>query len=104
MDISELKQQSDLSFNRATAKKNALERARSRCVISYNNNIFMADAETINLVSTLLQRQTTFYILDCNQNPCEISQGEEFLSLLIQRNQEALNQYHRLYTELKKRN
>jgi len=103
MDLSELKQQADLSFDRATAKKNALERAKSRSVVSYNNHIFMANAETINLVSVLSQRHTVFYILDHNQNPCKISQGEEFLSLLIQRNQEVINQYHQLYEELKKR-
>jgi len=102
MDIRSLREQSDLSFNRATAKQNALEKARSRQIVTYNSHIFRADAETINLISVLKQ-QSTVFILDVNQNPCEINNPRELLDLLITRNQEALNQYHQLYQQLKQR-
>lgn len=103
MDIKSLREQSDLSFNTATAKQNALEKARSRQIVAYNNHLFRADAETINLISVLKQQKDKFFILDVNQNPCEIDNAEEFLTLLISRNQETLNQYHTLYQQLKQR-
>jgi len=103
MDLSDLKKQSDLSFEVATAKRNALERARSRQVVAYNGSIFSADADTINLVDTLKKTHKTFFILDSNENPCEITNPQEFLEILLKRNQEALNEYHQLYNQLKKR-
>ena len=65
MDIGELKKQSDLSYDIAVAKRNALEKAHSRLVVVHNEHIFRADAETINLVKmTILLRylnQKNFY-------------------------------------------
>ncbi|MFZ9241334.1 MAG: hypothetical protein ACO22R_09350 [Chitinophagaceae bacterium] len=101
MDIESLRDQSDLSFDTATAKKNALERAESRQIIAYNNHLFRADAATINTVSILKQQQNKFFILDVNNNPCEITDPQDFLNVLIQRNQETLNEYHKLYQQLK---
>jgi len=103
MDIESLRNQSDLSFDTATAKKNALERARSRQIIAYNNHLFRADAATINVVSVLKQQHDKFFILDANDNPCEITDPQVFLDVLIQRNQETLNEYHRLHQQLKKK-
>lgn len=103
MDLSDLKKQSDLSFEVATAKKNALERAKSRLIVAYNGSIFSADSQTINLVESLKNRHDRFIILDSNQNPCQISNPEDFLNILIERNQEALNEYHKLHSQLKKR-
>lgn len=101
MDLRSLKQQSDHSFNLAVAKKNALERAKSRQLFAYRNHLFCADADTINLVHALKQNNTKFFVLDANDNPCEIDNPEEFLQLLIERNQETLNQYHQLHEQLK---
>ena len=53
MDIGELKKQSDLSYDIAVAKRNALEKAHSRQVIVYNEHIFRADPSTLCLVRTL---------------------------------------------------
>jgi uncharacterized protein with von Willebrand factor type A (vWA) domain len=100
MDIQSLKQQSDLSFDLAANKRNALEKARARQLMAYNNHLFLADAHTINLVHALKQQHTVFFILDANDNPCEITDADVFLQLLIQRNQESLNQYHQLYQQL----
>jgi len=101
MDIQSLKEQADLSFAQAVAKKNALERAMSRQLLAYNDHLFKANAETINLVHVLQQEHDKFFILDANNNPCEITNPVEFLALLIQRNQESLNQYHQLQQQLK---
>ena len=101
MDIRSLKQQSDRSFNLAVAKKNALERVLSRQLFAYKDHLFRADADTINLVHALKQNNKKFFILDTNDNPCEINNPEEFLQLLIERNQETLNQYHQLHEQLK---
>jgi hypothetical protein len=101
MDIQSLKQQSDLSFDTVVTKKNALERARSRQLIAYQNHLFLADAATINLVHVLKQQHTEFFLLDANDNPCKIHNADEFLAILIERNQEALNLYHQLYEQLK---
>jgi len=100
MDIGHLKQHSDLNFKVAQAKKNALERLRSRQLMAYNERLFQADANTINLVSTLKQHSQDFYVLDANDNPCHVTDPEEFLNKLIERNQETLNAYHQLHQDL----
>ena len=97
MDIGSLKKQSDLSYNIAIAKRNALEKANSRQIIVYNEHIFRADPHTICVVRTLKETQDTFFILDTNNNPVEITDPGDFLSRLIERNQESLNSYHQMY-------
>lgn len=98
-----MRDRSDLSFDIAVAKKNALERAKSRQIVAYNNHLFHADTDTINIVSVLKQQHDRFFILDTNDNPCEITDPQGFLDVLIQRNQEALNEYHQLHQRLKKK-
>ena len=97
MDIGELKKQSDLSYDIAVAKRNALEKAHSRQVIVYNEHIFRADPQTICLVKTLKETVDKFFILDTNNNPVEIQDPEDFLKKLIERNQECLSSYHQMY-------
>ena len=63
MDIGNIKKHSDLNFEVAQAKKNALEKLRSRQILAYNERLFTADANTINLVSTLKQHSKDFYVL-----------------------------------------
>ena len=103
MDISELKKQSDLSYDQAIAKRNALEKANSRLVLAYNGNLFRADAQTICLVRTLKENNSKFFILDTNKNPVEITDADDFLARLIDRNQEALNAYHQMYETFTKK-
>jgi|TARA_B110000285_G_scaffold209252_1_gene250074 hypothetical protein len=97
MDIGSLKKQSDLSYNIAIAKRNALEKANSRQIIVYNEHIFRADPQTICVARILKETQDTFFILDTNNNPVEITDPGDFLSKLIERNQESLNSYHQMY-------
>ena len=104
MDIRELKKQSDLSYDPAVAKRNALEKANSRLVVVYNEHIFRADPETINLIKTLSEAHSSpFYVLDSNKNPVEISNPKEFLQVLIERNQEAISSYHQMSKTFEKR-
>ena len=97
MDIRELKKQSDLSYDTAVAKRNALEKAHSRQVMAYKGHLFRADAETICLVRTLKESLDTFCVLDTNHNPVEITDPDDFLGKLIERNQESLNAYKQIY-------
>ena len=103
MDIGSLKKESDLSFDVAVAKRNALEKAHARQVLAYNEHLFRADPETICLVRTLKENSSKFFILDTNKNPVEISNAEDFLARLIERNQEALNAYHQMYETFTKK-
>ena len=104
MDIGELKKQSDLSYDIAIAKRNALEKSHSRLVVVYNEHIFRADAETISLVKTMGDNHPApLYVLDTNDNPVEITDPVDFLKTLIQRNQEAISSYHQMSKKLKKR-
>ena len=97
MDIGSLRKQSDLSYSIAIAKRNALEKAQSRQIIVYNEHIFCADPQTICVARTLKETQDTFFILDTNNNPVGITDPGDFLSKLIERNQESLNSYHQMY-------
>ena len=101
MNINELKSHSDLSFDRAVAKKNLLARAESELITVYQDHIFRADAVTIATVRALMESQDHFFILDSNSNPVRIDRPKEFLHLLIQRQQAALNTYHQTYQSLK---
>jgi hypothetical protein len=103
MDIRELKKQSDLSYDIAIAKRNALEKANSRQVLAYNGTLFRADAQTICLVRTLKENHSKFFILDTNKNPVEITDADDFLARSIERNQEALNAYHQMYETFTKK-
>ena len=101
MDIGTLKDYSDLAFDLAQLKKNALEKIRARQIVAYNGRLFRADANTINVVQTYQAHSKEFYMLDTNDNPCHITDPEEFLRILIERNQETLNSYHKLHEDLK---
>ena len=97
MDIGNLKKQSHLSYDIAIAKRNELEKAHSRQILVYNEHIFHADADTICLVKTLKDIKEKFFVLDTNKNPVEISDPDNFLTKLIERNQESLYSYHQMY-------
>ena len=103
MDIGKLKTYSDLAHDLAQTKKNALEKCKARQIIAYNGRLFRADAQTINVVSTFKAHNKKFIMLDVNDNPCEINEPDSFLSLLIEKNQEALNTYTQLFIALKKK-
>ena len=102
MNVGELKQKADLSYDISVAKQNALERALSRQIIAYNEHLFKADAQTICLVKTLSEHKESFFVLDTNDNPCEIQDPADFLNKLIERNQETLNAYNQIHETYKR--
>jgi|TARA_R100000027_G_scaffold51816_1_gene40499 hypothetical protein len=99
MDINELKKQSDRSFDIAVRKQNALEKAKSRMILAYEGHLFLANAETINLVDTLAKHKSQFVVIDSNDNPALITNPTQFLERLIEKNQEVLNQYQNTYKQ-----
>ena len=101
MDIDNLKQISQQSYDIALQKANALKKADSDQIVVYENHIFKADANTICLVRTLSESKSTCIILDTNNNPCEIKDSKSFLEILLQKNQASLNTYHQLYQKIK---
>jgi hypothetical protein len=103
MDISEIKKISDRSYDIALAKQNALEKAQSRLLVAHEGHIFLANAETINIVRTLDELHSTpFCILDTNNNPVQIAEPKKFLELLVMKHQEALNSYYQAYKQFSK--
>jgi hypothetical protein len=103
MTVGELKHKADLSYDISVAKKNALERSESRQIIAHNEHLFKADAQTICLVKTLSEHKDIFFVLDTNNNPCEIKDPTEFLNKLIERNQETLNAFSQIHETFKRR-
>ena len=105
MDIEKLKAQSDLAHNISIEKKTALEKMHSRQTMVYNNQIFRANPETICLVKILAEANPgkKIYLIDTNNNPCEIQNSADFLNRLIERNQESVNEYHRYYSRFRRR-
>ena len=101
MDLAKLKSISQNSYDIALAKSNALRKAESDLVTVYQNHIFLADAETICLARTLSESNSSFFVLDTNSNPVKITDPEEFIEILIQKNQSAINTYHQLYQKIK---
>lgn len=101
MDLSKLKSLAKQSYDINLLKTNGLKKAESDQIVVYNNNIFRADVQTICLVKTLSEYQKNFIMLDTNNNPVEIKDPREFLEVLMQKNQSALNTYHQLYQKIK---
>ena len=103
MNIDQLKALSKQSFDINTQKTNALKKAQSDQVLVYQNHIFRADTETICFVRTASEGRKSFFMLDSNSNPVEIKDPAEFLGLLLEKNQSALNTYNQLYQDIKYR-
>ena len=103
MDIGKLKKYSDLAHDLNVTKRNSLEKMRARQIMAYEGRLFRADAQTINTVSTLKAHSKQFYLLDTNNNPCQIKDPDDFLRKLIERNQETLNTYSQLHEDLRRR-
>lgn len=105
MDINTLKKQADLAHQITVEKKNALEKMYSRQTVVYQNQIFQADAITINLVKCLIDAKPgeKIYLVDKNNNPAEIADPQLFLKVLLTRHQESINDYHLYYSKFKKR-
>lgn len=102
MEISDLKKISDKSYDIALAKQNALEKIKSRMLVAHDGHLLKADAETINLIKTLLEDRKEFVILDVNDNPLLVKDPRALLEVLKSKNQEVLNSYHQIYQQFSK--
>ena len=104
MDMDTLKKKSDLMHDISVEKKNALEKLKSQQILIYNSHIFRADPATIALASALMSSQPEkIYMIDTNDNPCEISDPADFLAKLLEKNQASVNAYHQYHSKFKKR-
>jgi len=103
MDIGKLKKYSDLAHDINLTKRNSLEKMRARQIMAYDGRLLRADTETINTASTLKSHTKEFYILDTNNNPCLIKDPEDFITKLIERNQETLITLSQLHDSLQRR-
>ena len=103
MDLAKLKSISQNSYDINLQKTNSLKKADSDMVLVYQQHIFKADAQTICVAKTLSEIRKSFFILDTNLNPVEIKDPVEFLALLVEKNQAALNTYHQLHEKIKRR-
>lgn len=101
MDLNQLKTLSQQSYDINLQKTNAIRKAESEQIVVYKNHIFRADTQTICFVKTVSETHKNFFILDTNSNPVEITDSTEFLQILLEKNQSALNSYHQLYQKLK---
>ena len=104
MDKDTLKKKSDLMHDISIEKKNALEKLKSQQILIYNNHIFRADPATIALASAHMSSQVEkIYLIDTNDNPCEIADPADFLAKLLEKNQTSVNAYHQYHSKFKKR-
>lgn len=104
MDIKSLKEQSDLAHQISVEKQTALEKMKSRQTVIYKNRIFKAEPNFINHVKTLIDKNfSVIYVIDSNQNPCEIENPTEFFEILLERNQESIRDYHIYFQKFTKR-
>lgn len=101
MDFNDLKKISQDSYDTNLQKNNALKKAQSDQIVVYNNHIFKADAHTICMAKLLRDLHGKFFILDTNNNPVRVDDPDNFLDVLVQKNQSSLNTYHQLYQKLK---
>jgi hypothetical protein len=77
------------------------EQVQQSLVVAANGSFFSATAETINLVKVLIdQGYTTAVLLDSNQLPCQIDNLGDFLTQLVEHNQQVLNLYQQQYATL----
>jgi len=105
MDLASLKHTADLAHNIAVEKQNALERLRSRQLLVYHDHVFVADAATITMAHVLREANQgrASYLLDSNNNPCRIDDMADFVTRLVQKNQEALNSYHQIFQSFRRK-
>lgn len=77
------------------------EQAQQSLIIATNGSFFTANAETIGLVRTFIdQGLTDAILLDNNNLPCKIDNLSQFLTSLIEHNQQVLNLFQQDYIKL----
>ena len=100
--IKDLKDESDLAFDVQLQKQNLLEACRARQVMAHGGGLFLVDESLISFLKSLKDLGVTdTVLLDKNQNPIKV-RVEELLDRSLERYQEAVNTYHRLYENMRR--
>ena len=100
--IKDLKAESDLAFDVQLQKQNLLEACRARQIMAYSGGLFLVDESLISFLKSLKDLNVTdTVLLDKNQNPIKV-RVEELLDRSLERYQEAVNTYHRLYENIRR--
>ena len=100
--LKDLKAQSDKAFDVQLQKQNLLESCRARQVMAYNGGLFKVNHTLIPFLHTLEETgRSNTIILDSNDNPVEIN-TTELLQKALERYQEAVNTYHKLYKDIRR--
>ena len=100
--IKDLKAESELAFDVQLQKQNLLEACRARQVMAHAGGLFLVDESLISFLKSLKDLNVTdTVLLDKNQNPIKV-RVEELLDRGLERYQEAVNTYHRLYENMRR--
>ena len=99
MNIEQLQQQAQLSFDHAIAKKNLQQRMQSRLNVAYNGGFFTVTKEQINFLDLLGNQEVV--ILDDYETPIKVT-AYELLKLMFQRYHEIMNEWQEEYEKLTK--
>ena len=98
-----LKEHSNHAFEIQQQKENYLETAKARMIVSYNGGIFSINQEHISYLKSMSDLgYKKIFILDSNNNPIEVD-THDFLQKSVEKHQEALNTYHKLYNQFKRK-
>ena len=100
--IKDLKAESELAFDVQLQKQNLLEACRARQIMVHAGGLFLVDESLISFLKSLKDLNVTdTVLLDKNQNPIKV-RVEELLDRSLERYQEAVNTYHRLYENIRR--
>jgi hypothetical protein len=99
MDIDELKNQAQLSYDHAVGKKNLQQRMESRLNVAYNGGFFTVTKEQINFLDLLGSQEVV--LLDDYQTPVKVN-AFELLKIMFARYHEIMNEWLFEWEELKK--
>ena len=73
---------------------------KERLVVGYAGGMFRADPATIATAKLLVEVASPLIMIDINENPIMIDNGEDFLRELLGVHIEALGDYHRKIEEI----
>ena len=99
--LKEVEQFVNLKTSIQVKKLNALERAQNKLIFAFDGGMFKADPTTMNFVKHH-DSERDLILLDENSTPILILDKQKFLEKAESCYYESMNEYHKLYEELKK--
>ena len=98
--LKQVEQFSNLKTALDTKRKNAFEKAKNNLVFAYAGGLFTADTNTILFAKTH-SKERELIMLDNNSTPIKIDDIETFVAKAESSYYEAMNEYHKIYEELR---